>query len=171
VWDVAVKISGADPDDHRRDLWERIEAGAFPEYELALQVFTEKQVEPFSFAILDATRIVHEQRVPLRPVGPTVLDRNPDNCFAENGQVAFCAAHVVPGIDSSNDPLLAGRIRSYVDTQISRLGGPGFVAPIRLSLQRACTESERLLVRAGAEWTIWRPHSAGARKPSAPTES
>jgi catalase len=121
-----VKISGADPDYHRRDLWERIEAGAYPEYELALQVFTEEQAEQFSFDILDATKIVAEELVPLRPVGRMVLNRNPDNFFAETEQVAFCAAHVIPGIDFSNDPLLAGRIHSYVDTQITRLGGPNF---------------------------------------------
>ena len=126
VWDEAVKISGADPDFHRRDLWERIESGAYPEYELALQVFTEEQAEQFSFDILDATKIIPEELVPLRPVGRMVLNRNPDNFFAETEQVAFCTAHVVPGIDFSNDPLLAGRIHSYVDTQISRLGGPNF---------------------------------------------
>ncbi|MBL0419292.1 catalase [Ramlibacter sp. AW1] len=126
VWDEAVKISGADPDYHRRDLWERIEAGAYPEYELALQVFTEEQAEQFSFDILDATKIVPEELVPLRTVGRMVLNRNPDNFFAETEQVAFCTAHVVPGIDFSNDPLLAGRIHSYVDTQITRLGGPNF---------------------------------------------
>lgn len=126
VWDEAVKISGADPDFHRRDLWERIEAGHYPEYELALQVFTEEQAEQFSFDILDATKIIPEELVPLRPVGRMVLNRNPDNFFAETEQVAFCTAHVVPGIDFSNDPLLAGRIHSYVDTQISRLGGPNF---------------------------------------------
>jgi catalase len=126
VWDEAVKISGADPDYHRRDLWERIEAGAFPEYELALQVFTEEQAEQFSFDILDATKIIPEELVPLRPVGRMVLNRNPDNFFAETEQVAYCTAHIIPGIDFSNDPLLAGRIHSYVDTQITRLGGPNF---------------------------------------------
>ena len=126
VWDEAVKISGADPDFHRRDLWEAIEAGAYPEWELALQIFTEAQAEAFSFDILDATKIVPEELVPLMPVGRLVLNRNPDNFFAETEQVAFCTAHVVPGIDFSNDPLLAGRIHSYVDTQISRLGGPNF---------------------------------------------
>jgi catalase len=126
VWDEAVKISGADPDYHRRDLWERIEAGAYPEYELQLQVFTEEQAEQFSFDILDATKIVPEELVPLRTVGRMVLDRNPDNFFAETEQVAYCTAHVIPGIDFSNDPLLAGRIHSYVDTQITRLGGPNF---------------------------------------------
>jgi catalase len=126
VWDEAVKISGADPDYHRRDLWERIESGAYPEYELAVQVFTEEQANRFSFDILDATKIIPEELVPLQPLGRMVLNRNPDNFFAETEQVAFCTAHVVPGIDFSNDPLLAGRIHSYVDTQISRLGGPNF---------------------------------------------
>ncbi|MCM2356498.1 MAG: catalase [Arenimonas sp.] len=126
VWDEAVKISGADPDYHRRDLWERIEAGAYPTWELGVQVFTEEQAEAFSFDILDATKIVPEELVPIQPLGRMVLDRNPDNFFAETEQVAFCVAHVVPGIDFSNDPLLAGRIHSYVDTQLSRLGGPNF---------------------------------------------
>ncbi len=126
VWDEAVKISGADPDFHRRDLWERIESGAFPEYELGVQIFTEAQAEQFSFDILDATKIIPEELIPVQPVGRMVLNRNPDNFFAETEQVAFCTAHVVPGIDFSNDPLLAGRIHSYVDTQISRLGGPNF---------------------------------------------
>jgi catalase len=126
VWDEAVKISGADPDFHRRDLWEAIEAGAYPEYELGLQIFSEEQAESFTFDVLDATKIVPEELVPVMPVGRLVLNRNPDNFFAETEQVAFCVAHVVPGIDFSNDPLLAGRIHSYVDTQISRLGGPNF---------------------------------------------
>ena len=125
-WDEAVKISGADPDFHRRDLWEAIEAGVFPEYELGVQVFTEEQADGFSFDVLDATKIVPEELVPVMPVGRLVLNRNPDNFFAETEQVAFCAAHIVPGLDFTNDPLLAGRIHSYVDTQISRLGGPNF---------------------------------------------
>ncbi|RYZ06154.1 MAG: catalase [Myxococcales bacterium] len=125
-WDESVKIMGADPDFHRRDLWEAIEAGAFPEWELGLQIFTEKQAESFSFDILDSTKLIPEELVPVTPVGKMVLNRNPDNFFAETEQVAFCTAHVVPGIDFSNDPLLAGRIHSYVDTQISRLGGPNF---------------------------------------------
>jgi catalase len=126
LWDEAVKISGADPDFHRRDLWEAIEAGAYPEYELGVQIFTEEQAEAFTFDVLDPTKLVPEELVPVVPVGKLVLDRNPDNFFAETEQVAFCAAHVVPGIDFSNDPLLAGRIHSYVDTQISRLGGANF---------------------------------------------
>jgi len=126
AWDEAVKISGADPDFHRRDLWEAIEAGAYPEWELAVQIFGEREADKFSFDVLDATKIVPEEIVPLRPIGRMVLDRNPDNFFAETEQVAFCTAHIVPGIDFSNDPLLAGRIHSYVDTQITRLGGPNF---------------------------------------------
>jgi len=126
VWDEAVKIAGVDPDFHRRDLWEAIETGAYPEYELCMQIFTEAQGEEFSFDILDATKLVPEELVPVIPVGKMVLDRNPDNFFAETEQVAFCAAHIVPGLDFSNDPLLAGRIHSYVDTQITRLGGANF---------------------------------------------
>ncbi len=126
VWDEAVKIAGADADFHRRDLWEAIEAGDYPEWELGLQIFTEEQAEQFSFDILDSTKIIPEELIPLMPVGRLVLNRNPDNFFAETEQVAFCTAHVVPGIDFSNDPLLAGRIHSYTDTQISRLGGANF---------------------------------------------
>lgn len=126
VWDEAVKISGADSDFHRRDLWEAIECGAYPEYELAFQVFTEAQAEAFPFDVLDPTKLIPEELVPLVPVGKMVLNRNPDNFFAETEQVAFCTAHIVPGIDFSNDPLLQGRIHSYVDTQITRLGGANF---------------------------------------------
>jgi catalase len=125
-WDEAVKICGADSDFHRRDLWEAIEAGAYPEWELGVQIFTEAQADKFSFDVLDATKIVPEELVPLTRVGRLVLNRNPDNFFAETEQVAFCTAHIVPGLDFSNDPLLAGRIHSYVDTQLLRLGGPNF---------------------------------------------
>ncbi|MEJ8859422.1 catalase [Variovorax robiniae] len=126
VWDEAVKISGADPDFHRRDLWEAIESGEFPEWELGLQIFTEEQAAGFSFDVLDATKLVPEELVPIKPVGRMVLNRNPDNFFAETEQVAFCTAHIIPGLDFTNDPLLAGRNHSYVDTQITRLGGPNF---------------------------------------------
>ena len=135
VWDEAVKIAGADADFHRRDLWEAIESGEYPEWELGLQLFTEEQAEAFSFDVLDATKLIPEELVPVRPVGRMVLNRNPDNFFAETEQVAFCTAHVVPGIDFSNDPLLAGRHHSYVDTQITRLGGANFhELPINASL-------------------------------------
>jgi len=126
VWDEAVRISGADPDFHRRDLWEAIESGNFPEWELGVQIFTEEQAASFPFDILDATKIVPEELVPVTPLGRMVLNRNPDNFFAETEQVAFCTAHVVPGIDFTNDPLLQGRNFSYLDTQITRLGGPNF---------------------------------------------
>jgi len=126
AWDEAVKISGADPDFHRRDLWEAIEAGAYPEWELGVQVFSEADAGKFSFDVLDATKLIPEELVPVQPIGRLVLNRNPDNFFAETEQVAFCTAHIVPGLDFSNDPLLAGRIHSYVDTQISRLGGANF---------------------------------------------
>ena len=126
VWDEAVRISGADPDFHRRDLWEAIEAGNFPEWELGLQIFTEEEAESFDFDVLDPTKLIPEELVPLTPVGKMVLDRNPDNFFAETEQVAFCTSHVVPGIDFSNDPLLQGRNFSYQDTQLTRLGGPNF---------------------------------------------
>ena len=126
VWDEAVKISGADPDFHRRDLWEAIDGGDYPEWELGLQIFTEEEADKFSFDVLDSTKLIPEELVPVQIVGRMVLNRNPDNFFAETEQVAFCTAHIVPGLDFTNDPLLAGRIHSYVDTQISRLGGPNF---------------------------------------------
>lgn len=126
VWDEAAKLMGADPDFHRRDLWEAIEQGAYPQWELGLQLFTEVQAESWGFDVLDATKLIPEELVPVRPVGRMTLHRNPDNFFAETEQVAFCAAHVIPGIDFSNDPLLQGRIHSYIDTQLTRLGGPNF---------------------------------------------
>lgn len=135
TWDEAVKINGADSDFHRRDLWDAIEAGAFPEWELGLQIFTESDAEKFSFDVLDATKLVPEELVPVQPVGRMVLNRNPDNFFAETEQVAFGTANVIPGIDFSNDPLLHGRHHSYLDTQLSRLGGPNFhELPINASL-------------------------------------
>lgn len=126
AWDEAVKISGADPDFHRRDLWEAIESGAYPEWELGLQIFTEEEAESFDFDVLDSTKLIPIELVPIVPVGKLVLNRNPDNFFSETEQVAFCTAHIIPGIDFTNDPLLQGRIHSYLDTQISRLGGVNF---------------------------------------------
>ena len=126
VWDEAVKINGADPDFHRRDLWNSIAAGDFPEWEFCLQTFSQEQADGFDFDVLDATKLVPEELVPLRVVGRMVLDRNPTNFFAETEQVAFCAGDVVPGIDFTNDPLLQGRLFSYLDTQLKRLGGPNF---------------------------------------------
>ncbi len=126
VWDEALKISGGDPDFHRRDLWNAIDSGSFPEWDLAVQLFDEAFAKSFDFDILDATKLIPEEIIPLRVIGRMVLDRNPDNYFAETEQVAFCTTHVVPGIDFTNDPLLQGRNQSYLDTQIKRLGGPNF---------------------------------------------
>jgi catalase len=126
LWDEAVKLAGADPDFHRRDLWEAIDSGDFPEWELCIQSFDESISNKFQFDVLDSTKLIPEELVPLEPVGTLVLDRNPDNFFAETEQVAFHPGHVVPGIDFSDDPLLQGRLFSYLDTQLSRLGGPNF---------------------------------------------
>ncbi|MHB1131416.1 MAG: catalase [Chloroflexota bacterium] len=126
VWDEAVKIAGADPDFHRRDLFEAIEKGDFPEWELAVQVFTQEQAETFPVDHLDATKLIPEELVPLKVIGRMVLNRWPNNFFAETEQVAFCPANIVPGIDFSNDPLLQGRLFSYLDTQLSRLGSANF---------------------------------------------
>jgi catalase len=126
LWDEALKINGADPDFHRRDLWDAISAGNFPEYELGLQIFDQEFADNFEFDVLDATKLIPEEKIPLEMVGKLVLDRNVDNFFAETEQVAFCPSHIVPGIDFSEDPLLQGRLFSYLDTQLSRLGGPNF---------------------------------------------
>jgi catalase len=126
VWDETQKIAGKDPDFNRRDLWEAIEMGDYPEFELCVQMIEEKDEHSFDFDILDATKIWPEELVPLKKVGRMVLNRNPDNFFAETEQVAFHPGHVVPGIDFTNDPLLQGRLFSYVDTQLIRLGGPNF---------------------------------------------
>jgi catalase len=126
MWDEAVKINGADSDFHRKDLWEAIDGGDFPEWELGLQIFDEETADKFEFDVLDATKVIPEEFVPLQMVGKMVLDRNPDNFFAETEQVAFCPSHLVPGLDFSEDPLLQGRLFSYLDTQLSRLGGPNF---------------------------------------------
>jgi catalase len=126
TWNEAVKINGADPDFHRRDLWNSIEMGAFPEWELGLQLFDDDFADKFDFDILDSTKLIPEELVPVRRVGRLVLDRLVDNFFAETEQVAFCTGNVVPGIDFTNDPLLQGRNFSYLDTQLKRLGSPNF---------------------------------------------
>lgn len=126
VWDEALKISGADPDFHRRDLWEAIATGNFPEWELGVQLFDEEFANKFEFDVLDSTKLIPEELLPLRIVGRMVLDHNVDNYFAETEQVAFRLTNVVPGIDFTNDPLLQGRTLSYVDTQLTRLGGPNY---------------------------------------------
>lgn len=126
LWDESQKLTGRDPDYHRRDLWEAIEAGDYPEYELGLQLIPEEDEFKFDFDLLDATKLIPEELVPVELVGKMVLNRNPDNFFAETEQVAFHPGHIVPGLDFTNDPLLQGRLFSYTDTQISRLGGPNF---------------------------------------------
>ena len=126
IWNEAVKINGADPDFHRRDLWNAIQSGAFPEWELGLQLFDQDFADKFDFDVLDATKIIPEEQVPVRRVGRLVLDRCVDNFFAETEQVAFCTQNIVPGIDFTNDPLLQGRNFSYLDTQLKRLGSPNF---------------------------------------------
>ncbi|OIQ76486.1 catalase C [mine drainage metagenome] len=126
IWDETVKISGADQDFHRRDMFEAIAAGHFPEWEFSVQLFTQEEADRFPFDHLDATKLIPEELVPLQVIGRMVLDRWPNNFFAETEQVAYCPSHVVPGIDFSNDPLLQGRLFSYLDTQLSRLGSPNF---------------------------------------------
>ncbi len=126
LWDEAVKINGADPDFHRRDLWNAIQSGNYPEWELGVQIFDEKFAESFQFDVLDATKLIPEEEVPIQMIGRLVLDRCVDNFFAETEQVAFCTNNIIPGIDFTNDPLLQGRNFSYLDTQIKRLGSPNF---------------------------------------------
>jgi catalase len=126
AWDEAQKISGKDPDFHRRDLWEAIESGNFPEWELGVQLIPEEDEHKYDFDLLDPTKIVPEELVPVQRIGKLTLNRNPDNFFAETEQSAFHVGHIVPGIDFTNDPLLQGRLFSYTDTQLIRLGGPNF---------------------------------------------
>ncbi|KCZ95251.1 catalase HPII [Hyphomonas hirschiana VP5] len=126
VWDESAKLQGADNDFHRRDLWEAIDSGNFPEWNFGIQVISEKLAEELPYNVLDPTKIVPEEIAPVRIIGRMVLDRNPDNHFAENEQAAFLPSNVVPGIDFTNDPLLQGRLFSYLDTQKSRLGTTNF---------------------------------------------
>jgi len=126
AWDEATKISGKDSDFHRRDLWEAIENGAFPEWDFGVQIIPEEDEHKFDFDLLDPTKLVPEEEVPVELVGTLALNRNPDNFFAETEQIAFHPGHLVPGIDFTNDPLLQGRLFSYTDTQLSRLGSPNF---------------------------------------------
>lgn len=126
IWDEAQLLTGRDPDFHRRELWESIEAGDYPQYELGLQIIAEEEEHNFDFDILDPTKLITESLVPVQRVGMMTLNRNPDNYFCETEQVAFCPGNIVPGFDFSDDPLLQGRLFSYIDTQISRLGGANF---------------------------------------------
>lgn len=126
AWDEAQNISGKDPDFHRRDLWEAIQSGNYPEWEFGIQVVAEADEHKFDFDLLDPTKIIPEELVPVQRIGKLTLNRNPENFFAETEQVAFHVGHVVPGIDFTNDPLMQGRLFSYTDTQLIRLGGPNF---------------------------------------------
>ncbi|RFM27333.1 catalase HPII [Deminuibacter soli] len=126
AWDEAQKISGKDPDFHRRDLWEAIANGDFPEWELGVQIIPEQDEHKYPFDLLDPTKLIPEELVPVQRVGKLTLNRNPDNFFAETEQVAFHVGNIVPGIDFTNDPLMQGRLFSYTDTQLIRLGGPNF---------------------------------------------
>ena len=126
TWDEAVKISGADSDFHRRDLWEAIDAGHFPQWEFGVQIIPDADEHKFEFDLLDPTKLIPEEMVPVKIIGKMTLNKNPDNFFAETEQVAFLPGHIIPGIDFTNDPLLQGRLFSYRDTQLSRLGGPNF---------------------------------------------
>ncbi|SJZ57302.1 catalase [Chitinophaga eiseniae] len=166
AWEEAQQISGKDPDFHRRDLWNAIESGNFPEYELGVQLIPEEDEHKYPFDLLDPTKIIPEEIIPVQRIGKMVLDRNPDNFFAETEQVAFHPGHLVPGIDFTNDPLLQGRLFSYLDTQLSRLGSPNFheipinrpVAPVhnnqrdghmRQTINRGGTAYEPNTVSAG----------------------
>ncbi|PWK61463.1 catalase [Roseicyclus mahoneyensis] len=126
LWDEAVKTNGADPDRHRRDLWDAIDRGDFPEWDLGVQMFDQSFADSFAFDVLDPTKLIPEEDCPVEIIGTLRLDRNVDNFFAETEQVAFCTANVIPGVDFTNDPLLQGRNFSYLDTQLKRLGGPNF---------------------------------------------
>ncbi|UKB81489.1 catalase [Chryseobacterium sp. MEBOG07] len=126
AWEEAQKISGIDPDFHKRDLWEAIENGNFPEWDFGVQIIPEEDENDFDFDLLDPTKLVPEELVPVEIIGTMTLNKNPENFFAETEQVAFHPGHLVPGIDFSNDPLLQGRLFSYTDTQLSRLGSPNF---------------------------------------------
>ncbi|WP_408012058.1 catalase [Saccharopolyspora aridisoli] len=169
VWDECQKIAGADADFNRRDLWDAIEAGQHPEWELGVQLVDESDEFAFDFDLLDATKIIPEEQVPVRPVGKMVLDRNPDNFFAETEQIAFHTANVVPGIDFTNDPLLQARNFSYLDTQLIRLGGPNFAQiPVNRPVAEVSTNQrdgygQQRIHRARTSYT---PNSLGGGCPA-----
>ena len=168
VWDEAQKIAGKDPDFNRRDLWDAINKGDFPEFELGVQMIEEDQEFDFDFDILDATKFWPEEQVPVKLIGKMVLDRNVDNFFAETEQAAFHPGNVVPGIDFTNDPLLQGRLFSYLDTQLIRLGGPNFhEIPINRSLADVHNNQRegmhRMTIDRGV--TSYSPNSLRANSP------
>jgi catalase len=169
AWDEAQKISGKDPDFHRRDLWESIESGRYPEWELGLQVVQEADELAFGFDLLDPTKIIPEELVPVQRVGRLTLNRNPDNFFAETEQVAFHIGNVVPGIDFTEDPLLQGRLFSYLDTQLIRLGGPNFhEIPINRSLAPAVNNQRdgHMRQRIDRGRVSYQPNSLAANEPA-----
>lgn len=169
VWDEALQTAGRDPDFHRRDLWQAITTGQYPEYELGVQLVPEEDEFAFEFDLLDPTKIIPAERVPVRPIGRMVLDRNPENFFAETEQVAFHPGNVVPGIDFTNDPLMQARLFSYLDAQLLRLGGPNFaqlpvnrpVVPVHTNHRDGYHQSE---IRTGPSYT---PHSLSGGCPAA----
>jgi catalase len=168
VWDEAVKISGQDPDFQRRDLWEAIENGDFPEWEFGVQIVEERNEHAFDFDLLDPTKLIPEELVPVQRVGKLTLNRNPDNFFAETEQVAFHPGHLVPGIDFTDDPLLQGRLFSYTDTQLTRLGGPNFhEIPINRSVTPVHNNQRdghmRQMINTGR--TSYQPNSLGGGCP------
>jgi catalase len=169
VWDEAQKIAGKDPDFHRRDLYEAIQQGIYPEYELGVQIFDENQEAKFDFDILDATKIIPEDLLPVRRIGKMTLNRIPDNFFAETEQVAFCTSNIVPGIDFSDDPLLQGRNFSYMDTQLKRLGSPNWPElPINRPLDRVSNNQRdghmRFTINPGR--VSYEPNSLGGNIPN-----
>ena len=172
VWNEALKINGADPDFHRRDLWDAINQGDLPEWELGLQLFDDDFADQFPFDVLDATKIIPEEDVPIRRVGRLVLDRVVDNFFAETEQVAFCTQNIVPGVDFTNDPLLQGRNFSYLDTQLKRLGSPNFThlpvnaprCPVALFQQDGHMAMSNPTSRANYEPNSWSGEEGGPRE-------
>jgi catalase len=168
AWDEAQVISGKDPDFHRRDLFDAIESGAFPEWELGLQIIDEKDEHKFPFDLLDPTKLVPEELVPVQRIGKMVLNRNPDNFFSETEQVAFHPGHLVPGIDFTNDPLLQGRLFSYTDTQLSRLGSPNFhEIPINRSVNTVHNNQRdgHMRQQINKDRTSYHPNSLGGGCP------
>ena len=172
MWNEALKINGADPDFHRRDLWDAITSGAYPEWELGVQLFDDEFADQFAFDVLDATKLIPEEDVPVRRIGRLVLDRVVDNFFAETEQAAFCTQNVVRGIDFTNDPLLQGRNFSYLDTQLKRLGSPNFTflpinapkCPFATFQQDGQMAMANPVTRANYEPNSWGPGVGGPRE-------
>jgi catalase len=172
AWNEAVKINGADPDFHRRDLWDAISQGDFPEWELRLQLFDDDFADRFAFDVLDPTKLIPEEVLPPRPAGRLVLDRVVDNFFAETEQVAFGTLNIVPGIDFTNDPLLQGRNFSYLDTQLKRLGSPNFTqlpvnapkCPFAHFQQDGHMAMSNPVTRANYEPNSWKGAEGGPRE-------